>query len=170
MPTPASKPPTGSCWPTPRMKARKGIVGAARIFERDVGGSVGKVGDVDRALGFQRFARISGDRDRHVLQILLAAAGGDDDVGGIGLGAGGIVDRLVDLGRFVFGIGLGECRDRGCQSGEGAAELEGGEEGSVAGHVRLLGLSCRLGVADSRQGRREILDRLVEELGLLDVR
>jgi hypothetical protein len=113
------------------------------VLERDVRGDVGDVGDVDRALPLQRLARISGDRDRHVLQAFRAAAGGDDQflalrrlifgrfIGGNGAllvrngGAGGLLGLLRDLGQARRGGGE--------QGGRCAAELQSGS--GVAGHL-----------------------------------
>ena len=78
------------------------------LVPRDVsrvtfGSGVGKVGDVGRAGALERLALIGGDRDRHVLQALRPAPGGDDDVGILARnGGGGVVERLVGGGGGGF--------------------------------------------------------------------
>ena len=153
MPTPASKPPTGSCWPTPRMKAVSVVLVPRDVLERDVGVVSERSVMSIAPLRLERLARISGDGDRHVLQVLLAAAGGDDDVAlvlgrpRLGGGRGARRSRLV----------LGAERRGGGQRGERGADLEGGGAGGCGSCSGLLAQAMVLGFADTRQRSPQIL-------------
>ncbi|MNQ44173.1 hypothetical protein D3C85_579200 [compost metagenome] len=99
-------------------EAGQGRVGAARDLDRGVRGLLLQGGDVGGASLFQSLGADGGDGDRHVLQRLFTATGGDDDV--------------VDAGH-LFGFRLlGEAR-RCAQRGRD----------EDAGHQRQTQLSCR---------------------------
>ena len=79
MPTPCSKPATGSCWPTPRMNAVSVVLVPREAFERHVRRGLRKIGDVQHAAPVQLLTGIGGNGDRHVEQKLVAAPRGDGD-------------------------------------------------------------------------------------------
>ena len=126
MPTPGSKPHERILLADAADEADQGRVRAARDLQREVRRLRLQRGDIDRALILERLAREDRNRDRHVLQILPAAACGHDDVGAadgggrVGIGRGG--DFLVGLRRGLRGERRGD-GDRG----ERGAEFEGGE-------------------------------------------
>ena len=64
-------------------EGRERRVRPARGFQRDVGHHGGNVGHVERAALVELGAAEGGNRDRHIDQSLLAAAGGHDDRAGI---------------------------------------------------------------------------------------
>ena len=112
-------------------EADQGRVGAARDLQRSVRRALHHRGEVDRALVLERLAVERGDRDRHVLQALRAAAGGDDDIGvarsallrAVRIGERGLFLRIGGR-RLVLGESGGS---KGGQRDQRRAELQAGD-------------------------------------------
>ncbi len=116
-------------------EAGQGRVGAARDLDRGVRGLLLQGGDVGGAGLFEALAVDGGDGDRHVLQALLTATGGDDDV----IDTGG----LLGLRRL-----LGEARRRANRGRDEDAAHQRQTQLSCRSHSRFLSTRGRLIAAD----------------------